>query len=235
MDTSKQLNESGITRLMRFMDDFEIACITANRGNLSKEENAERNRELTAELLRCGYGITRINGNYIENFGTVDAIELSENSYFVVNLNDDPEFYQNLFTLSEHYEQDSFLYKPKGKDADAYLIGTAHNVYPGYEVKMSLGKLHINVDSEFLSRIKKNSFSFTDNPSPKTSAKPLSFAERKEQRKQQITDALNLDTFKKHTLYGKQAIAAICASLVEVLNNAKKHRSFEELNENYTV
>ena len=236
MNTTKKLNEmSSITRLMQFMDEFEIACITANRNNLSKDENERRNRELSSSLLHRGYGITRINGNYIENFGTIDAIEVSENSYFVVNLSDDTEFFNVLFKASEYYDQDSFLYKPSGKDEEAYLIGTAHNAYPGYKVREPLGKLHINVESEFLSRIKKNSFSFTDEPSDKPSARPLSFADRKEQRKQKITDALNLDTFKKHTLYGKQAIATIGRLLDEALKNSSEHFSFESLIENFVV
>jgi len=231
-----KLNEmSSITRLMQFMGEFEIACITANRGNLSKEENERRNRELSSSLLHRGYGITRINGNYIENFGTVDAIEVSENSYFVVNLSDDVEFFDVLFKASEYYDQDSFLYKPAGEESEAYLIGTAHNAYPGYKVREALGKLHVNVDNEFLSRIKKNSFSFTDEPSDKPSAKPLSFAERKELRKQQVADALNLDTFKKHTLYGKQAIANIGRPLEEALKRNAERYIFDSLIENYTI
>ena len=44
MNTTKKLNEmSSITRLMQFMDEFEIACITANRNNLSKDENERQN------------------------------------------------------------------------------------------------------------------------------------------------------------------------------------------------
>ena len=130
-----------------FIDNYEIACISAVSENLDEKENKERNRVLSAYLLYRGYGITNIESKYIKSFGKVD---IEENSFFVVNLRNSPDFYQILFMISVYYHQDSFLYKPKGHDAEAYVIGTSHRGVPGYEVWLSVGKLDINIEKDLL-------------------------------------------------------------------------------------
>ena len=94
MEIMNKLNnvivENSLNRLIGWIENNEIALITAYRGkkeniknpNLTKQddknegdsysrkENRERNRELSATLLRLGYGVTKISGVYVENFGT---------------------------------------------------------------------------------------------------------------------------------------------------------------------
>lgn len=87
------LSESSFNRLLSWIKNYEIAFITAFRsikenilhddltkedskkiGNVySKSENRERNRELGASLLRMGYGITKISGANIANFGNPNS------------------------------------------------------------------------------------------------------------------------------------------------------------------
>ena len=55
-------------------------------------ENFERNKQLKAVMLNKGYGVTSVDGTYIEDFGTDAAKEVKEDSFFVVNLKDDPKF-----------------------------------------------------------------------------------------------------------------------------------------------
>lgn len=74
---------------------------------------------MKAALLSLGYGVTQIRGPYKE-FGQSES---QEESLFVVNLKDDPKFKKNLFKLSGYYNQDSFMYSPKGSD-EGILIGT---------------------------------------------------------------------------------------------------------------
>ena len=244
---------SGINRLIDFMDDYDIACITAYRDEYkdatpntlddrpdeykksdepykySLREKKLRNRNLSAYLIKKGYGVTKINGNYIEGYGTIDAKELGEASYFVVNLDNDPDFFKTLFAISEYYNQDCFLYKEAG-DNPAYNVGTNACEYPGYSNKVSLGKLHVNVDSEFLSRIKKNSFSFTNNPSKESSKRPLSFEERKQRRKL-LAGVLNLEVYENLSRGARQSITAIC----ETLDLPQFDITLVSLNENFTV
>lgn len=146
------------------------------------EEKKKRNKELKAVLLKHGYGVTAISGNYIENFNTPNAREMGENSYLVVNLNDDPNFYNVIFQLSELYNQDCFLYKPKDSD-EAYNIGTNNGEWPGYNNKETAGKFHQNVKSEFLSRIGNSSFAFkTDGSEIENDKTPYNFQTRKQNR-----------------------------------------------------
>ena len=55
-------------------------------------ENFERNRQLKAVLLNKGYGVTDVDGTYVEDFGTEAAKEVKEHSFFVVNLKNDSNF-----------------------------------------------------------------------------------------------------------------------------------------------
>ena len=144
----------------RTLDDRPQKLIDADRGNgiystidktpykYSLKEKVLRNRDLKAILLSLGYGVTNINGNYIENYGTINAIELGEGSFLVVNLKNDSDFKKHIFELSEYYNQDCFLFKPKGSD-EAYSIGTNYGEYPGYGNEVNLGVLHINIYNEF--------------------------------------------------------------------------------------
>ena len=171
------------------------------------KEKIRRNHELKACLLSLNYGIIKIHGNYIENFGTVDAIELGEESFFVINLKDLPDFKKNLFNLSEYYNQDCFLYKPR-ESAVAFNIGTNNNEYPGYGKEDNLGILHINIESEFLSRLGNASFSFTNEDPTKHSTKKYDFHTRKNDR-MLLKEALNVDLYENYSRGSRMSIKSI--------------------------
>ena len=126
----------------------------------SLAENRERNQKLKASLLAHHYGVTSIYGSWIEGIAGSNSREVAEESYFVVNLNDDPNFYENLFRLSEYFNQDSFLFKEKGSDT-AVLVGTNMSGFPEYGKQTTAGQL-TSLPSKFMSRIKKAAFSFVD-------------------------------------------------------------------------
>lgn len=250
-------NESALNRVLSWMKQYDIACITAFRDEFKnstprtlddrpqelidadkkngientmdktpykyfKKEKISRNRELKAMLLSLGYGVTNIRGNYIENYGTIDAVELGENSFFVVNLNNDSNFKKNIFELSEYYNQDCFLFKPKGSDV-AYNIGTNYGEYPGYGNEDNLGTLHINIDNEFLSRVGNASFAFTNNESPKQDNREYNFQSRKQDRINNLKEALGLDVYGNYSRGARMSIKSICEKV-------EKHLT--ELNEN---
>jgi len=160
--------------LRGWMNDYDMACITAYRdeyvnatprtlndrpnGLLDADttryrykasENAERNRNLKASLLKLGYGVTDIHGVLFDNCRTIGRAALSESSFLVVNLNHDSDFRQRLFELSEYYNQDGFILKRKGRD-EAYRIGTNWGEYPGYGKEVHLGELYIDMDNEYV-------------------------------------------------------------------------------------
>lgn len=240
-----ELQESSLNRVLSFMEQHDIACITAFRDeflNATKktlddrpeglkekdkadgitnpaaftpyqyttDEKRKRNRDLNAALLNLRYGVTKMHGNFIEDFGKINAKEVGEESFFVVNLNDDPDFYNNIFALSEYYNQDSFLYKPKGSN-HAYQCGTNNAGWPGYGNRYDSGELHVNVDYQFLSRVGNKSFSFVE---PGTKVNPqtrdYNFNTRKQDRmRKEARDVFGFEIFENYSYGGKMTINAI--------------------------
>ena len=188
------INEAGLSKIRQDMSDYDTAFITAFRGDIddksmciyvppSEEELAERsrqgkkaqanrrnNKELSAYLLSQGYGIKNVQGSYIENFGSVDPEkvprEVKENSFFVTNLNDDPEFAEQIINLGKRFCQDSVIIVPKGEEG--YIYGTNTSKYPGLDQKETVGKFAGGETGEFMSRIKSRPFVMKEDEETKT-------------------------------------------------------------------
>ncbi len=170
-----EINESSLSKVWKHSENYDIAIITAYRGkyenclyndeNKEKDEKyttnekKERNSELQAALLKQGYATTNVRGSYIENFKTKQAVEVKENSFFVVNRRNDNNFFETIINLGKYYCQDSVLLKPKGEDA--YLYGTNNSDFPGLDSKSELGKFKGGED-EFMTRVKSRPFHFTE-------------------------------------------------------------------------
>ena len=162
------LYESSLSRIYAQAKDHESGTISAFRyargcgegETYSKKENLDRNAVLKAKLLKLGYGVTRIKGTYIENYGTKDAVEVSEESFFVFDKNDKGTLKNDLVKLGKEFEQDSVTFsKPTG---EYYLIGTnkCPNSYPGHGKEIKLGKPIFGKDGEFHSKINGRPFVF---------------------------------------------------------------------------
>jgi hypothetical protein len=187
------INEAGLSKIRQDMSDYDTAFITAFRGDINdksmcvyvppdEEEIKERsrmgrkgvtnrrsNKDLSAYLMSQGYGIKNVQGSYIENFGSIDPDkiprEVKENSFFVTNLNNDPEFFEQIINLGKRYCQDSVILIPKGEEA--YLYGT-NETYPGLDQKETVGKFMGGETGEFMSRIKSRPFVMREQEQMKT-------------------------------------------------------------------
>ena len=188
------INEAGLNKIRQDMSDYDTAFITAFRGDIddksmcvyvppSEEELFERNkmgkrgvqnkrnnRELSAYLLSQGYGVKNIQGSYIENFGSVDPEkvprEVKEASFFVTNLNNDPEFAEQIINLGKRFCQDSVIIVPKGEEG--YIYGTNKGKYPGLDQKETVGKFAGGETGEFMSRINSRPFVMKEEEETKT-------------------------------------------------------------------
>jgi hypothetical protein len=188
------INEAGLNKIRQDMSDYDTAFITAFRGDIddksmcvyvppSEEELFERNkmgkrgvqnkrnnRELSAYLLSQGYGVKNIQGSYIENFGSVDPEkvprEVKEASFFVTNLNNDPEFAEQIINLGKRFCQDSVIIVPKGEEG--YIYGTNTSKYPGLDQKETVGKFAGGETGEFMSRINSRPFVMKEDEETKT-------------------------------------------------------------------
>jgi hypothetical protein len=108
-----------------------------------------------------GYGVTQVDGSYIENFDDADnRKEVSEESFFVVNLKDDPDFNNNIVKLGQKFCQDSVLLIPQGGDG-AFLLGTNES-WPGLGEKDPVGRFEGGKEAEFMSRVRGRPFVFKE-------------------------------------------------------------------------
>ena len=221
---NNELNEKSLNRMMLWLNKCDCAFITAFRYKLidianpdktyygpndnwvdkkifTHEENREKNKLLKAELLNLKYGVTTVKRVYPEGMNN----ESSEESFFVVNIFNEPNFLNNLLSLAEYFNQDSIYYKPKDKTY-GYLIGTNGATYPGYHKKGDESKLKPGSASNFMSRIGNKAFSFIPNNALKvnnrkegientdapqrywTDYERTSFKDRKRSRVQEATD-----------------------------------------------
>jgi len=179
IDPRYHLHESSLSRIHQHFMEHDCASLTAFRGDPSDTSdcaggalpapkgddaltvNKTRNRDLKATLLDLGYGVTAIDGSYIEGFNTEAAKEVKEDSFWVVNLQDDPGFFDNIKMLGEKFCQDSVLLVPQG-GKDAFLYGTNNSQFPGYGQSVTVGDFKAGEEAEFMSRVKGRPFAFAE-------------------------------------------------------------------------
>ena len=139
-------------------------------------DNKRRNSILKAKLLKQGFGVTSVKGTYIENYGTPEAREVDEESFFVVDIKDTGKLKSALIALGTEFEQDSITFAEAGEAY--YLISTNEcpSGYPGsgkIGVSAKLGKPNYGKKefadedgevkpAEFFSKIKNRPFVFRE-------------------------------------------------------------------------
>lgn len=108
-----KLQESSLSRIWKHTNsDRPFALLTAFRGEYTYEKNVQRNKKLAAQLRKGGYGFFYVDGAWIENQGTEDEIEVSEDSIFAIgNEGEDEKFLQQMIKHGKEYNQDGVLVK----------------------------------------------------------------------------------------------------------------------------
>lgn len=136
--------------------DRKVGKRSWKRGDTFKEgdtftvfEKRFYNKELNAALLQLGYGVTKVRGVFGEE-GCTGCDTGREESFFVVNLHQDPDFKRRLFRLSEYYNQDCFMYSPLGSD-EGVDIGTNAAEWPGYGNEVRTGSFRRPVQARNMS------------------------------------------------------------------------------------
>ena len=174
------LSESGLSRAWGHITTHDTAIISAFRndpldnsecvydsdreesGNTTLQINKERNHDLKVALLYQRCGVTAADGAYIENYLDPEKqVEVKEDSFFVVNLSDDPEFFENMDKLAQMFCQDSVLMIPQGGQG-AYLLGTNNSEWPGLGNKEMVGKFRAGEEAEFMTKIKNRPITFNE-------------------------------------------------------------------------
>lgn len=144
------INESSLSKLKNYYDNYECAMLSAFRGSNTKAENMSLSRELKSKLESKGYSVIRVTGVYVENYKTPEAKEVNEVSYFVVNHKNDSNFIKNIINFGKEYNQDCIFVWDLKKP---YLYGTNNADFPGLDKKVYQGNMFFSKTGEFMSRI----------------------------------------------------------------------------------
>ncbi len=182
--TFKPKYESGEVYRNGWSENNELNEPPVNGEKFTRSEKDKYNGELKSVLLLRGFGVTSTKGVFREAGSEFDTA--MEDSFFVVNLNNNPDFKKILFCLSEYYNQDCFMYSPKGSKV-GYNIGTNHAGYPGYGKEVMVGDFHKYVQAVNMSRIGNKGFAFGEDADMKPD-NPKTFRERKANRIQRNYD-----------------------------------------------
>jgi len=175
MNTPKpKVQESSISRINDHLNGHDCGFISAernktdcNRGEqITYDQNLSRTRKLYAILRTKGYGVTKVKGSYIEAYGSPNAHEVSETSFFVTDLNDLGDLKETLISLGEAFEQDSILYSEVGgKNVQLIGVSDCDNAYPSRGESVSQGSI-TGDPSQFFSRIGSRQLSFHEIAEP---------------------------------------------------------------------
>ncbi len=166
-----QLKESSLSRIWKHYTEHDSGTISACRGRkdcgegkkYTKSENKERTICLKAYLLDSGYGITKVVGGYIEGYKSKNPMEVTEESFFVVDLKDKGKLKKDLMEIAEKYEQDSITFSKSEGEYSLISTNTCKNGYPGkgkIGVKEKTGEPVFGEAGEFFSKIRGRPFVF---------------------------------------------------------------------------
>lgn len=199
------LNESSVSRIWQHISEHDTGFISAWRDardcgtgeKYTRKEKQDADRKLRAFLQSKGFGITRIHGSYIENFGNKTLSKnVSEDSYFVVDKSDSKNLRSVLIELGEFFEQDSVLFIPQGGKG-ASLIGTNEcpGSFPGYSNEVPVGEL-TGGESEFYSRVGSRAFKFESKDIDQANLEPNSLSGKFARKKLAEVFEQELSSFK---------------------------------------
>ena len=146
-----------LNRSIKWLTQRNCAIVAAWRGEYNRKANNGRNNELQQKIRAIGYSVIRVKGCYAE----IGEPLKKENSFLVFDLDDSKDFMQDIYTLSEHYEQDCFLYKPVDEEV-AYLVGTNDNYGKGKIDRAGFMKINSETASEF-TKVAAGTISFVKN------------------------------------------------------------------------
>jgi len=153
------IKEKSLSRVYTHIQEHDTGILTAFRDEKTRKENQDRNKNLLARLQANGYGVTVLEGTYIENYGSSEEVEVGENVFFVVDLKGLGNLRKDLKELGEHFDQDSILFIHKGGE-EGILIGTSKrkNSFPGYEKTISLNNPIFGKSGEFMTKVRNRPF-----------------------------------------------------------------------------
>ena len=162
------LYESSLSRVLSWMQKHDCGIVTAARDKITdkdlserkvtNKENILRNRALKSQIA-LRYGVTSVEGCFIENYKTENAVEVGEHVFFVVDMHEKGDFFETLKKWGKQWNQDSILFIPRGGEK-AILYGTNPNSYPGDGKSVEFKDRMFGVEGEFMTKVRGRPFVF---------------------------------------------------------------------------
>ncbi len=143
------LKESGLSKLLDWMIKYDTGIITAFRKEYNYQQNMSRNKKLLAMLLNTGWNVTSVKGGFIENYGTPKAVQVSENTFFVVDYKKQGNLEKTLRALGKEFKQDSILYIPEGGQVSELWGTSKDNEFPEYDKKIDFENVKFGLKRPF--------------------------------------------------------------------------------------
>jgi hypothetical protein len=161
------LDEGSLSRLWKHTTERNIGMLTAYRGRYPVSENRKRNALLQADIRAAGFGFFRVEGHYIEGYGSEVSKDVKEQSFLVIGEkgDDNGKLKGFLKKCGAKYNQDSVFYK--SFDNKGMLIGTQSKDedgntvdFPGFGKEYTVGEFHPMKMGQFYSKMKGKPFVF---------------------------------------------------------------------------
>lgn len=156
--------QNTLSNLMADLENYDRAILTGcighdEHGNtVTKEDNQERNRILSAALLNKKYAVTPIHGSGLPPHATTKEEAAAENSFLVVNIHHDADFVKSITQLGKEFLQDAVLIQPKNEPA--YLHGTKDNAFAGIDGKQAAENITLTTLQPYLTAVKNTKIAF---------------------------------------------------------------------------
>lgn len=161
--------KESISSLFGRIEKKTIGIVSAFRSAHDKAENLKRSDRLESDIKDAGLEFARLEGHYIEGYGSDSQKEPKREISFLVFGEDGDDVGSLkgfLKDVGSKYNQDSVLYK-QYDNKNAYLIGTSDKdeegnkiSYPGIGKEVSVGRFKPMRIGEFYSKMKGHTFVF---------------------------------------------------------------------------
>ncbi|WP_298751907.1 hypothetical protein [uncultured Arcobacter sp.] len=121
-DVLNVFNEVTLSRVWNhFKSDRAVVIMTGFRDEKSNKENIQANKAIASQLKNAGFGYVFVDGFWVENQGTADEVEVSEDSIFVTaDASEKDKLIKLAHELANKYNQDAIFVK-ESKD-NVYLL-----------------------------------------------------------------------------------------------------------------
>jgi hypothetical protein len=149
------LIESSLNRILEHFKTREFVLITANRGELNRQENINRNSSLRKDLKKLYLGYVPVDGVGQEEDSEGNIHSVVENSFFVPNgkrltntsVGEPVEnFKEKMLDLAEKYEQWGIVYGSGDGTSELIETSSRQSVANFNDIKFGIG--------EFFTRLK---------------------------------------------------------------------------------